>query len=305
MAPPPLHPQPVRVGTRSSPLALAQARAVAEALGAPAELVPITTRGDRANSALTAIGGKGLFTAELEAALRRGDVHLAVHSAKDLPAAMAEDMVVAAVPAREDARDALISPEGKNLADLPGRASVGTSSLRRAAQVRALRPDVRVRPLRGNVQTRIRKLRRGEFDAVIVAMAGLRRLGLTDELAGLLRPLEIDQFVPAAGQGALAVQCLASDASTRRLLDPISDEDSAAALSAERQVVRRLGASCHSALGVHVYRTGGGWGGLAVAADADAARILRADADGADAPAVAEKLIRRLTEAGGAELIRP
>jgi len=303
LARPPACPRRVRVGTRSSPLALAQARAVAEALPVPAELVAITTRGDRAGSGLKAIGGKGLFTAELEAALRRGDVQLAVHSAKDLPVAMAGDMVIAAVPAREDARDALISPDGKDLADLPNRASVGTSSLRRAAQVRALRPDVRVRPLRGNVQTRVRRLRRGEFDAVILAMAGLRRLGLTGELAGMVRPLEIDQFVPAAGQGALAVQCLASDASTRRLLESTNDEDSAAALSAERQVVGRLGASCRCALGVYVRRAGGGWEGRAMAGDARARRMVQTRAAGADAPAVAEELIRRLTGAGAAELL--
>ncbi len=290
----------LRIATRASRLALAQARLVAEALPVPAELATFTTRGDRARGRLSAVGGKGLFTAELEAALRRRAVQLAVHSAKDLPARIDDDLAIAAVPRREDPRDALVSPSGAELAELPRQARVGTSSLRRAVQLRALREDLRPAPVRGNVDSRIRKLREGQFDALIVAVAGLKRLGVIEELAGMVRPLGAEQFVPAAGQGALAVECLASDAAVRAALEVINDADSAAALSAERQVVRALGATCRSALGVHVWREGRHWRALGMAADPAGASILRRSAEAATAPEAAEKLTRCLI-GGGAE----
>ncbi len=294
---------PLRIATRSSRLAMAQARLVGDALPVAVELVCISTRGDRARGTLSEIGGKGLFTAELEAALRRGEVQLAVHSAKDLPAEMSEGTIIAAVPGREDARDAVVSADGAPLADLPRDARVGTSSLRRAAQALAIRPDLKLCPLRGNVETRVRKLREGECEAVILAMAGLNRLGLSGQLAGRLRPLPVEQFVPAAGQGALAVECLAADRATREVLSAVNDAQAAAAVSAEREVVRRLGATCRSAVGVHVWPEGPDWRGVAIAADAGGERIVRAEARSATAGEVADDLHARLTDAGAAEVL--
>lgn len=294
---------PLKIATRSSRLAAAQARAVAVALPAPAELVRISTRGDRAGGPLGRIGGKGLFTAELESALRRGQVQLAVHSAKDLPTDIDDDLVIAAVPRREDPRDALISPAGVGPADLPAGARVGTASLRRAAQVRAIRPDLRVVPVRGNVDTRIRKLREGHCEALVLAMAGLNRLGLAEKIGQMIRPLDIRRFVPAAGQGALAVQCLAADEATLSVVAAVNDADSAAAIDAERRVVRRLGATCRSALGVHVWPQRAGWRGAAMVADPGGQEVLHVTAEAATAEAAGQDLFDRLAGAGAKKLL--
>jgi len=282
---------------------MAQARAVAAAIDAPTELVAVTTRGDRIRRPLTQVGGKGLFTVELGAALRRGEVHLAVHSAKDLPADMPEDMTIAAVPPREDSRDAVVSPGGAGLDELPGGANVGTSSLRRACQVGTRRPDVVLTPLRGNVQTRLRKLRQGRYDAVVLAMAGLKRLGLIGRLGTMVRPLAVTEFVPAAGQGALAVQCLSADGPTREALGPVGDPTSAAALSAERMVIRRLGATCRSAVGVHLRVEGAGWQALGIVGRGEGTEIIRLAAAGPTPQAAAEALLAALVEAGAGELL--
>ena len=282
---------------------MAQARGVAEALPVPCELVAISTRGDRVAGALAEMGGKGLFTAELEARLRRGDVQLAVHSAKDVPAAMAEDLTIAAVPPREDPRDALISPAGLDLASLPKSARVATSSLRRAVQARATRPDLEITPVRGNVDTRIRKLRERRYDAVILAMAGLNRLDRTRQLAGMVRLLDVDRFVPAAGQGALAVQCLASDEQTRALVGRLSDPDSAAALWAEREIVRRLGATCRAAVGVHLWHCAGVWRGAAMAADPAGRKLIRPAAEAEALQQVLDELLAQLLGAGAEDLL--
>jgi len=294
---------PIRIATRRSALALAQARSVAAALGGRCELVPIVTRGDRHAGLLADAGGKGLFTAELESALRAGAVQLAVHSAKDVPADVSDECVIAAVPAREDPRDALVSPASAGLADLPAGARVGTASRRRACLLKAARPDVTVEPVRGNVDTRLRKLREGEIDAVVLAMAGLSRLGLTGELRGMAFPLPVEDFVPAAGQGALAVQCLAADRAARERLSAIDDALAAAAVSAERSVVAALGATCHSAVGVHLRPRGDGWEGLAFVGAAPGGETVRAAATGTDAAAVADALVDRLRSGGAARLL--
>ena len=295
----------LRIVARSSPLALAQARTVAEALPVPAEVVGISTRGDRTRQPLTQIGGRGLFTAELEAMLRRREAQLAVHSAKDLPAVIADDLIISAVPPREDPRDAVVSPAGVDLAGLPKAARVGTSSLRRAAQLRAVRPDLEAKALRGNVDTRIRKLHEGHYDAVVLAMAGLNRLGRTERMAGMVRPLEVEQFVPAAGQGALAVQCLAADEAARRAAARINDPDSAGALSAERELVRRLGATCRSAVGVYLWRGASAWRGVAMVADPAAPRKVAVTVRAATPERAGQDLFDRLAEAGAARLLRP
>jgi len=293
----------LRIATRASDLALAQARAVAGALGGPIELTPMSTRGDHARGPLAGVGGKGLFTAELEAALRRGEVQLAVHSAKDLPADMAGDLTIAAAPARADPRDVLVSADGVSPEGLPPSARVGTSSPRRAALLRAARGDVRVAGIRGNVETRLRKLREGRFDAIVLALAGLERLGLTGELAGMLHPLPVASFVPAAGQGILAVQCLAADRATRARLEAINDPATFAALAAERGVIRRLGASCRSAVGVHVRPDPDGWTALGAVAAPDGGEIIRLDRRAAAAEAAAGTLCDALEAAGAKDML--
>jgi hydroxymethylbilane synthase len=229
----------VRLGTRASPLALVQAHAVADALGAagePAEIVEITTSGDRGIA-----GDKARWIDTIEDALVRGEIDLAVHSAKDVPAAslLREGMHLAAVLGREDARDALIGSD--SLQALPAGARVGTASLRRRAQLLAVRDDLEVVVLRGNVDTRLRKLRDGECDALILAAAGLRRLDRAEEIGALL---DVRVFVPAPGQGALAVE---GRAIPETLIDPFADGQ----LRAERHVVEALGASCDTPVGVH------------------------------------------------------
>jgi hydroxymethylbilane synthase len=244
------------VGTRGSALARRQTARVIELLegawpGLSCEERPIVTRGDRTQRSgepLPEIGGKGLFTAELEQGLRAGELDLAVHSLKDLPTEDPLDVVIGAVCAREDVRDCLVSREGVGLADLPDGAVVGTSSLRRAAQLRALRPRLDVRSIRGNVDTRVRKVREGEYDAALLAAAGIRRLGLEAEVTEWLSP---DSMLPAPGQGALAVQCRAVDERALELLAAIDDADARATTWAERTFLRTLEAGCTAPVGAH------------------------------------------------------
>ena len=295
--------QPIRIAARASRLAQAQARAVAQALAVPAELVAISTRADRTARPLAEVGGKGLFTAELEEALRAGRVHLAVHSAKDVPAVMADGTVIAAVPPRADPRDALVCAGAGDLDALPRGARVGTSSPRRACQLLADRPDLLIVPVRGNVDTRLGKLRAGHVDALVLAMAGLERLGLLGELAGMIRPLPVELFVPAAGQGALVVQCLAVAAEARALASAANDAESISAVMAERMVVRRLGAGCRSAVGVHVRREGPAWRAVGMVGRADGREVVRCSALGPCARAAAERLLEALADAGAGEIV--
>jgi hydroxymethylbilane synthase len=287
----------IRIGTRRSMLAMAQSRLVAEALrqqcGVEAELVGIVTRGDRRTGPLAAVGGKGLFTAELEAALRRGDIHLAVHSAKDVPATMSDDLVISAVPRRADARDALVSRGGVGLGDLRPGASVGTGSLRRSAQIRTARGDLNVVPIRGNVETRLRKALMdgmGGLDAVVVALAGLERSGLAGQHVGQVRPLELEQCVPAAGQGALVVQTTAAAKEVQTLVAAIDDPHSRQALLAERAVLAGLGADCRACVAVHVAPEGGHWRGCGMVARPDGADMVRLQVIAATAQEVGRAL---------------
>jgi hydroxymethylbilane synthase len=236
----------LRIGTRGSPLALAQAREVAELLGG-AELVPIATSGDRGRG-----GDKARWVKEIEDALLAGDIDVAVHSAKDVPADLPDALAIAGAPARADARDVLCGQNG--LDALPAGARVGTSSLRRAAQLRALREDVEVVSLKGNVDTRLRRLAAGDFDAILLAAAGLERLGL-DEKGSVLDP---SVMVPAPGQGVLALETRSDDAEARAAVAEVSDARAVAALAAERAVVRALGATCRTPVGAHAAWTAGG-----------------------------------------------
>lgn len=301
----------IRIGTRASALATAQGRLVADAVAASCptvrtELVTFTTRGDAWSGPLCEIGGKGLFTAELESALRSGQIHLAVHSAKDLPVGLPDDLVIACVPPREDARDALVSRGGGPIRSLPPGAGVGTGSLRRAAQLLAVRGDLKIVPIRGNVETRLSRVLQGSeggLAAAVLAMAGLRRAGLLDAHRGCVCPLEVEQCVPAAGQGALAVECAARDERAVAVARRIGDDRSMEALSAERDVVRGLGADCRSCLGVHVAPAGEGWRAWGMVARPDGGGMIRRAADAATAREASAALLEALARGGAREIL--
>jgi hydroxymethylbilane synthase len=239
------------IGTRGSPLALWQARHVAARLraahGLPEEAIAlkvITTSGDRiSDKPLRNFGGKGLFTKEIDEALLEGAVDLAVHSVKDLPSLLPEGLIIAAVLPRADVRDAFISTKAESLAALPPGAVIGTSSLRRAAQLRRRRPDLGVVDFRGNVETRLRKLGDGRADATLLALAGLERLGLAAHATAIF---STDEMLPAVGQGAIGVTCRADDEATRARLDAINDWTSATAVACERAFLARLDGSCQT-----------------------------------------------------------
>ena len=249
--------QPIlRIGSRGSPLALVQAREVQRRLAAVAdvdadriEINVIRTTGDVVQDRpLADSGGKGLFTREIEDALLSGAIDLAVHSAKDMPGALPAGLVLAGFLPREDPRDAFIGRDAGTLGALPPGAVLGTSSPRRQAFVLRLRPDIKVTPLRGNVETRLRKLADGEADATLLAVAGLKRLGLLSKATAILSP---DEFLPAIGQGAITVETRAGDDATRALVAMIDDADTAAALAAERAFLNVLDGSCRTPIGGH------------------------------------------------------
>lgn len=237
----------LRIGTRGSKLALAQsewvkAKIEAEHPRIKVELVRIKTKGDKIlDSPLSKIGGKGLFVKEIEDALLKNGVDLAVHSLKDVPAELPEALALAVFPKREDPRDALVSARYESIRELPEGATVGTSSLRRAAQLLHLRPDLRVLPMRGNVDTRLKKMDSGEVQAIILAAAGLKRLGLEQRITALLSP---DAFLPAIGQGILGVELRRHDRRVRSLLAFLNDEETERVARAERAFLGRLGGGC-------------------------------------------------------------
>src|SRR5262249_18576726 len=245
---------PLVIGTRGSPLALAQGKHVRDRLAAAhalaaerIELEVIRTSGDMIRDRPLA-GGKGLFTKEIEEALIAGAIDLAVHSAKDMPTILPPGLVIAAVLPREDARDVFISPKAKTLGDLPGGATVGTASLRRQALVKRLRSDLAVVPLRGNVETRLRKLAAGEVDAIVLALAGLKRLGLADAATAVF---PVDDFLPAVGQGIIAIEARGDDERALALLAAVNHADTAAALTAERAFLAVLEGSCRTPIAGH------------------------------------------------------
>jgi len=241
----------IRIGTRGSPLALAQAHEVRDRLVAAhaiapdnIEVVVISTAGDRIQDRpLSEVGGKGLFTLELEEQLRDGRIDLAVHSSKDMPTVLPDGLAITAFLEREDPRDAFISEKAKSLTDLPQGAVVGSSSLRRQALIRRLRPDIEVVQFRGNVQTRLRKLSEGVADATLLANAGLRRLGMADIITDLMDP---DMFLPAPGQGAICIEGRQGDKRTDALVEPLNHEVTAMALACERAFLAELDGSCRT-----------------------------------------------------------
>lgn len=300
----------LRLGTRRSALALAQAELVATSLragGHQVQLVEVVTEGDRSPSALTALGGTGVFVAELRQRLLDGEIDLAVHSLKDLPTADADGLVVAAMPTRADPRDALVSRDQLALAELAPGTVVGTGSPRRAAQLRAAGLGLDVRPIRGNVDTRLRKVAEGEVDAIVVASAGLARLGRLDEAAEIIDPA---QMLPAPGQGALAVECRQDDETLRSLLSGLLDDSATrAAATAERLVLARLEAGCSAPVGALADVAEGDEGPeLYLRANVvaiDGSRALRMSITGpvADSDALAIRLATQLIEEGAADLI--
>ena len=247
----------LRLGSRRSPMAIAQsgdvARLITARTGRQVEIVGVTTHGDVSTEHLTQIGGTGVFVSALRESLLRGDVDLAVHSLKDLPTARPDGITLAAVPARDDPRDALVGRDGAKLADLPAGARIGTGSPRRAAQLALLRGDVSCVPIRGNANTRLAKLRDGEFDAVVLAYAGLARIGKTDLVSQVFEP---DDMLPAPGQGALAVECRAGDAGLTELLAAIDHSATRAAVTAERSVLAALEAGCSAPVGAYATLSG-------------------------------------------------
>lgn len=293
-----MSPATLRIATRKSALALWQAEHVAARLRAThpwltVQLVPMTTRGDEiADRPLAAIGGKGLFLKELEVAMLEGRAELAVHSLKDVPAELDTGFVLPAFLPRADAADAFVSNEHAALAALPHGARVGTSSLRRQAQLRALRPDLRLLDLRGNVNTRLAKLDEGEYDAIVLACAGLDRLGLA---ARIRQRLLAPHWLPAPGQGAIAIEARADQPSVLALLEPLDDADTRVTVAAERAMNKALGGSCTVPVAAWCVLTEQGLHLSGLVGDAASGRLMRAD--GSDSAGAAEALGRTVADA--------
>lgn len=293
----------LRIGTRRSALALAQAELVRSALeesGASAEIVPMTTTGDQGGTdgAASSQGLKGLWVDTISSALRRGELDLAVHSAKDLPAADEDELVVAAVPRRADPRDVLVTRTAD--VELGPGTSVGTSSVRRAALLRAAHPGIEIRELRGNVDTRLRRLFEGAVQATVLAAAGLERLGVE---AANMRALGPEEMIPAPGQGSLALQCRKEDRSTRAHLTMLDHPASHRALEAERALMRRLGGGCALPLGALARERDDKIELVAVVVSPDGARLARAAVRAPGPEAAAEGAEQQLIEGGASEIL--
>jgi hydroxymethylbilane synthase len=297
----------LRLGTRGSALALTQSGAVADALralGHQVELVRITTQGDTSSAAIEQLGGTGVFVNALREALLAKEIDLAVHSYKDLPTAPAEGLVVAAVPRREDPRDVLVARDGLTLGELPTGSRVGTGSPRRAAQLRALGLGLEVVPVRGNVDTRLGLVAKGELDAVVLARAGLARLGRLDEVTETLDPLQV---LPAPAQGALAVECL--DGDLVPLLAGLDDPDSRTTVTAERALLAALEAGCTAPVGAMAEVVEGDDGpevflrGVAAAVDGSDDVRLSATGPADQAQEVGQRLAAELLDLGAATLL--
>lgn len=294
----------IRLGTRSSRLALWQAYMVAALLrgrGVECDIVPIETRGDDIpDRPLPEIGGDGVFTERIESSLRASEIDIAVHSLKDLPVEDPDELCVGAVLGREEVREVLISREGRGLAALPAGAVIGSSSTRRQAQLLSLRPDLVIRPIRGNVETRIRKVEAGEFDATVLAGAGVLRLGLAGKIAEWL---EITDILPAPGQGAIAVQCRTADQATRRVLAEIDEPALHAETDAERGFLRALGGGCSAPVGAFAQVRGPRLHLHGRVSATDGSRSVDVENEGDDHPALVAALAERALREGAADLI--
>lgn len=300
----------LRIATRKSELALWQARDVADKISAlpgvsAVELVPLTTRGDDIlDRSLQKIGGKGLFIKELETAMRLGAADIAVHSMKDVPAIMPEGFCIAALLARANPFDALVTANGGGLATVKIGATIGSSSLRRQAQLKALRPDIDVIALRGNVNTRLQKLDDGQFDAIVLACAGLERLGMAERIAEAFKPSDM---LPAAAQGVVGIECLDDNTPLRHLLRQLEDATARTTTLAERAVARRLGADCQSPVASYATIAGDTIELTALVASVAGNIIIRetGTAMQSDAESLGCDLADRLLKRGAAELMNP
>jgi hydroxymethylbilane synthase len=298
----------VRIGTRGSLLALTQSEAVRAALqaawpGLTVELTIIKTTGDKIQDVpLAKVGGKGLFVKEIEDALLDRSVDLAVHSMKDVPSELPAGLVMGAVPRREDPRDVLVMRTARGLRELSAGAKIGTSSLRRAAQIRKLRPDLEVLNLRGNLDTRLRKVKEGTYDAIVLAAAGLRRMGWESQATVYLDPGE---FVPAVGQGALGIEVRQADADVRRLLAPLHDASTAVAVAAERSFLKELQGGCQVPIGGYAWVTDGSVELTGIIASLDGSETFRGSlrADTEQAEQLGARLARQILEAGGRRIL--
>lgn len=295
----------IRIGSRGSALALWQAehvKARLETLGHSVEVRVITTTGDRLQDArLEGAGGKGAFLKEIEDALLAREVDLAVHSLKDVPTVLPEGLLLCAVLERADPRDALVSAAGERLMALPKGAAVGTTSLRRRAQLLALRPDLVVADLRGNVDTRIRRLREGRFAGILLAMAGLSRLGRLGEVTEVLEP---EVMLPAPGQGAIALECRAGDTDTARAASPLLHGPTSRAVAAERALLAALQGGCNVPLGAHAQIEGEALWLRAFVARSDGSALLRAEGRGGGAEELGRRVADDLIGRGARELMR-
>jgi len=298
----------LRIATRKSQLALWQAEHVATLLrrahpGLQVELVPMSTKGDRIQDrSLAAIGGKGLFIKELEVALEDGRADIAVHSMKDVPGDLPPGLTIATVLPRADPRDALLAAGAERVQDLPHGARVGTSSLRRQAQLLAARPDLKIEALRGNVDTRLRRLDGGELDAIILACAGLIRLGWESRITARLAPTDC---LPAVSQGIIGIECRTEDATARALLAVLNDAPTRTAMDAERAFAGRLGGSCQSPIAAHATLQDDRLTLHGLVAEPDGSRLLRDSitGDAADAAQLGAQLAERVMAAGAGTLL--
>ncbi len=297
----------VTLGTRPSKLARWQTDHIAGLIqqawpGTECRVVTFVTEGDKTlDRPLPEIGGKGVFTADLEAALQSGEIDLAVHSLKDLPIEGTPGLKIGAVSRRLDGRDVLVTPAGGHLDDLPQGARLGTSSLRRSAQLLARRPDLVLLPLRGNVDTRIRKALQGEYDAIVLAAAGVLRLGLE---ANVAEYLPFDVMLPAPGQGALAIQCRQDDTLLHRLLTPIHDPSTWAAVTAERTFLAALGGGCSAPVAAYAEPSGSTFWLRGLVASADGRKVIRVSGADENPARLGKTLAGQALAQGAAELLR-
>jgi hydroxymethylbilane synthase len=298
----------IRIATRKSALALWQAEHVASLLQTldaveAVELVPLSTRGDEIlDRSLQKIGGKGLFIKELEVAMQSGAADIAVHSMKDVPADMPEGFAIAAVLERANHADALLSPNGEQLSELKQGALIGSSSLRRQAQLKMLRPDLVIQPLRGNVNTRLAKLDKGDYDAIVLAAAGLERLELADRISQQFQP---EEMLPAATQGVIGIECLADNDEVIRVLQSLDHSATASTTAAERAITATLQASCQSPVASYATISGDTMEVTALVALADGSEVLRDSLSGpvTSAASLGQELAERLLANGARELL--
>jgi hydroxymethylbilane synthase len=295
----------LKLGTRKSKLALWQANFIKEkleALGCKVELVPITTTGDKILDApLAKIGGKGLFVKEIENALLEGEIDLAVHSLKDVPMIIPEGLTLSAITEREEPYDVLISRNGKKLEDLPPGAVVGTSSLRRQVQIKRRRGDLRVEILRGNVDTRLRKLKEGLYDAIVLAYAGVKRMGFSGEISQIL-----EDFIPAVGQGSLAIETRAEDERVINFVKVLNHEESWLRAVCERAFLRELQGGCQVPIGAYAWIEGDRIKIKGFISDLEGERFLEGYEEGSlqEAEEVGKRLAQRLLREGGEEILK-